>query len=137
MQASRLNSTSDLRAPASPVRSLAGACIAHALHDGFADLIYVLLPVWQAQFALELGALAMLRGLYVGRLAAFQVPAGHLAYRLNARTILVLGTLLSAAGFALAGLSGGFGGAVRCPRRGRRRQQHTAPARFRGRVSRL
>jgi MFS transporter, FSR family, fosmidomycin resistance protein len=38
------------------------------------------------------------------------VPSGHLARHLNARTILVLGTLLSAAGFALAGFSGGLVG---------------------------
>lgn len=100
----------DLGAPALPVRSLAGACTAHALHDGLTDLIYVLLPVWQAQFALSYGALALLRGLYVGGLAAFQVPAGHLTYLLDARTILVLGTLLSAVGFALAGLSHGLVG---------------------------
>jgi MFS transporter, FSR family, fosmidomycin resistance protein len=48
--------------------------------------------------------------LYVGALAALQVPSGHLARHLNARTVLVLGTLLSAAGFALAGFSGGLVG---------------------------
>ena len=32
-------------------RTLALAGLAHALHDGFTDMIYVLLPVWQAQFA--------------------------------------------------------------------------------------
>jgi MFS family permease len=86
------------------------AGLAHALHDGFTDMIYVLLPVWQAQFAIGYSALALLRALYVGALAALQVPSGHLARHLNARTILVLGTLLSAAGFALAGLSGGLVG---------------------------
>jgi MFS transporter, FSR family, fosmidomycin resistance protein len=86
------------------------AGLAHALHDGFTDMIYVLLPVWQAQFALGYSALALVRALYVGALAALQVPSGHLARRMNARTILVLGTLLSAGGFALAGLSGGLVG---------------------------
>jgi MFS family permease len=52
----------------------------------------------------------MLRALYVGTLAALQVPSGHLARHMNARTVLVLGTLLSAAGFALAGFSGGLVG---------------------------
>ena len=33
-------------------RVLGVACSAHALHDGFTDLLYVLLPVWQAQFGL-------------------------------------------------------------------------------------
>ena len=75
-------------------RTLVLAGLAHALHDGFTDMIYVLLPVWQAQFALGYGALAMLRALYVGALATFQVPFGHLARHLNARTVLVLGTLV-------------------------------------------
>ena len=39
----------------------------------------------------------------MGALAALQAQSGHLARHLNARTILVLGTLLSTAGFALAG----------------------------------
>jgi FSR family fosmidomycin resistance protein-like MFS transporter len=91
-------------------RTLALAGLAHALHDGFTDMIYVLLPVWQAQFALGYSALALLRALYVGALAALQVPSSHLARHLNARTILVLGTVLSAGGFALAGLSGGLVG---------------------------
>ncbi len=73
-------------------------------------MIYVLLPVWQTQFALDYSALAIIRALYVGSLAALQVPSGHLARRINARTVLVLGTLLSAGGYALAGLSGGLVG---------------------------
>ena len=90
--------------------TLALASLAHATHDGLTDMIYVLLPVWQAQFALDYGALAVLRALYVGALAALQVPSGHLARTLNARTVLALGTLLCAAGYALAGLSGGLAG---------------------------
>jgi MFS family permease len=89
-------------------RTLALAGLAHALHDGFTDMTYVLLPIWKAQFMLGYGPLAALRALYMGTLAAFQVPAGHLAHHVNPRTVLVLGTLLSAAGFALAGLSGGL-----------------------------
>jgi MFS transporter, FSR family, fosmidomycin resistance protein len=91
-------------------RTLALAGLAHALHDGFTDMIYVLLPVWQSQFALGYGALAVLRALYVGTLAALQVPSGHLARHINARSILVFGTLLTAGGYTLAGLSGGLAG---------------------------
>jgi hypothetical protein len=36
--------------------SVAGA--AHALHDGYTDLIYILLPIWQAEFGLSYAALA-------------------------------------------------------------------------------
>lgn len=89
-------------------RTLLGAGIVHALHDGYTDTIYVLLPVWQTEFALGFGALAALRGLYAGTMAALQIPAGHLAERLGGRAVLIVGTLLSALGYLLAGFSGGL-----------------------------
>jgi FSR family fosmidomycin resistance protein-like MFS transporter len=92
------------------LRTLLIASLAHALHDGFTDMIYVLLPVWQGELGLDYVALAALRALYVGVLAALQVPSAHLAKLMNARTVLMLGTLLSAFGYALAGLSGGLVG---------------------------
>ncbi len=93
------------RATARRTLILAGA--AHALHDGYTDAIYVLLPVWQAEFALGYGALALLRSLYTGAMAALQIPAGRLAERFGGRFLLVLGTILVGVGYALAGLSGG------------------------------
>ncbi|GJD71913.1 MFS transporter [Methylobacterium goesingense] len=99
--------------PASPPetrRTLIGVGINHALHDGYTDLIYVLLPVWQAEFGLGFAALALLRSLYNGALAALQMPASRLAERLGVRTVLILGTLLSAVGYALAGFSGSLVG---------------------------
>ena len=89
-------------------RALAVVGVNHALHDGYADLIYVLLPVWQAEFGLGYVALALLRSLYVGALAGLQMPAAALARRLGLRTVLVLGTFVGAAGYALAGASGGL-----------------------------
>src|SRR5262245_35773784 len=86
------------------------AGIAHALHDGYTDLIYVLLPVWQAEFALGYGLLAALRGLYAGAMAVLQLPAGLLAERYGARAVLVAGTALAAIGYAIAGLMGGLVG---------------------------
>ncbi len=91
-----------------PRRTLFVAGLAHALHDGFTDTIYVLLPVWQAEFALSYGMLALMRGLYSGTMAALQVPAGALAARLGGRAVLALGTALAAVGYLLAGLSGGI-----------------------------
>ena len=82
------------------------SCLAHAMHDGYTDMIYVLLPVWQAEFGLSYGALALLRGIYAGAMASLQLPAGHLTARFGGRLTLALGTLLAAAGYALAGLSG-------------------------------
>jgi MFS transporter, FSR family, fosmidomycin resistance protein len=48
---------------------LAVACGAHALHDGYTDLIYVLLPIWQTEFGLSYAALGALRMLCAGSMA--------------------------------------------------------------------
>ena len=91
-------------------RTLWSACAAHILHDGYADLIYVLLPVWQAEFGIGFGALAVVRALYIGAMAGFQLPIGRMAGRFDGRLILVLGTALAALGYALVGFSGGLAG---------------------------
>ena len=88
-------------------RTLAVVGVNHALHDGFTDLIYVLLPVWQTEFALSYGLLALLRGLYSGTMAGLQIPVGRLAERIDGKILLTLGTALSALGYVCAGLSGG------------------------------
>lgn len=87
-------------------RILSLSCLAHALHDGYTDMIYALLPVWQADFGLGYGALAILRGLYAGAMAALQMPAGRVAGKFGTRATLACGTLLAALGYALAGMSG-------------------------------
>ncbi|AQQ31520.1 MFS transporter [Burkholderia cenocepacia] len=84
------------------------SCIAHAMHDGYTDMIYALLPVWQSEFGLDFAALAILRGVYAGTMATLQLSAGRLAQRLGSRATLALGTLLAALGYALAGMSGGL-----------------------------
>ncbi|RXF72769.1 MFS transporter [Hansschlegelia zhihuaiae] len=88
-------------------RTLVVAGLVHALHDGYTDLIYVLLPVWQAEFGLSYSLLALLRGLYAGAMALLQVPAARLSERFGGRAILAAGTILAALGYMLAGLSGG------------------------------
>src|SRR5262249_38851992 len=37
-------------------RAIGVASGAHALHDGYTDLVYVLLPLWQSEFALSYAA---------------------------------------------------------------------------------
>ncbi len=96
------------RANAKRTLLLAGA--AHALHDGYTDMIYVLLPVWQTEFGLSYGMLAALRGLYAGMMALLQVPSGRLAERVDGRIVLALGTALAAGGYALAGFTGSLAG---------------------------
>jgi FSR family fosmidomycin resistance protein-like MFS transporter len=91
-------------------RTLAVAGAAHALHDGFTDLIYVLLPIWQAEFGLAYTTLAVLRALYTSTMALLQIPSGRVAERRDGRVLLAFGTALAAAGYAMAGYSGGFFG---------------------------
>ncbi len=84
-------------------KALGVASGAHALHDGYTDLIYVLLPVWQAEFGLGYAEIGMLRGVFAGIAAAFQIPAGILAEKIGAPLVLAGGTALAAIGFLLAG----------------------------------
>ena len=88
-------------------RAMIVACGAHALHDGFTDLIYVMLPVWQSEFGLSFAALGLMKTVFSGTLAGFQVPSGFLAERFGARTVLALGTALAGLGYVFGGLSVG------------------------------
>jgi MFS family permease len=90
-------------------RAATVACGAHALHDGYTDLIYVMLPVWQKEFGLGYAELGLLRGLFSGTMASFQIPSGLIAERLGTPAVLALGTALAGAGYCLAGASAGFG----------------------------
>jgi MFS transporter, FSR family, fosmidomycin resistance protein len=100
--------------PQARQRVLAGTLGAHVLHDGYTDLLYVLLPVWQAEFALSLAQVGLLKTAYSAVMASLQVPAGFLAERLGERTLLALGTAVAGLGYVLAGWSGGFFGLAAC-----------------------
>jgi len=89
-------------------RALGVAFGAHALHDGYTDLIYVMLPIWQAEFGIGYAALGLLRTCYSGTLAALQIPSGLLSERLGVPLVLAVGTALSGLGYLLAGASIGF-----------------------------
>jgi FSR family fosmidomycin resistance protein-like MFS transporter len=81
---------------------------AHALHDGYTDLIYVMLPIWQAEFGLGYAALGLLRTCYAGTMAALQIPSGLLSERLGVPLVLAAGTALSGLAYLIAGASVGF-----------------------------
>src|SRR6202163_4030133 len=89
-------------------RALAVACGAHALHDGYTDLVYVMLPIWQAEFGLSYAAVGILRSLFSGTLAGFQIPSGLLAEKRGAARGLAIGTALAGCGYLLAGASAGL-----------------------------
>lgn len=89
-------------------RALGVACGAHALHDGYTDLVYVMLPIWQAEFGLSYAAIGILRSLFSGTLAGLQIPSGLLAEKVGAARVLALGTAVAGWGYLLAGASAGL-----------------------------
>ena len=93
---------------ASPRRVLAVTCGNHAVHDGYTDTLYLLLPLWQAEFQLSYAAVGIMRALYSAVLAAFQVPAASLAVRVSPVLLLAAGTALSGLAYMLAGASAGL-----------------------------
>jgi len=88
--------------------TLAASCVTHFLHDGFSDIVYVLLPVWAGEFRLTFAKVGLLRTAYSGGMAGFQVPAGILAERWGERGLLAAGTAVTAFGFLVLGQAGGY-----------------------------
>ncbi|PYN43876.1 MAG: MFS transporter [Candidatus Rokuibacteriota bacterium] len=80
----------------------------HFVHDGFSDILYVLLPIWANEFRLTFAQVGIIRTAYSGGMAAFQIPAGLLAERWGERRLLAAGTAVTACGFIAAGAVGGF-----------------------------
>ena len=89
----------------SPIRVLWVACGAHALHDGLTDTLYLLLPLWQAEFALGYAAIGLLRALYAGSMAGLQVPAARMAQRIGGGKMLAAGTAVAGAAYLCLGMS--------------------------------
>jgi FSR family fosmidomycin resistance protein-like MFS transporter len=108
-------------------RIMLGAGLAHFTHDGFADMLYVFFPVWQAQFGLTFAQVGLFKMLFSGTLAFFQIPCSFLARRVSARELLWSGTLLTSLAMAGCGWAatsvvlgcflviGGFGESVQHP----------------------
>jgi MFS transporter, FSR family, fosmidomycin resistance protein len=98
--------------PISSRRTLTVCGGAHALHDGFTDLLNVLYPLLQAQFGLSYAAIGALKAVYSGAMASGQIPSGMLAVRLGGVRVLAAGTVLIAVGYGLAGLTGSLYGVI-------------------------
>jgi MFS transporter, FSR family, fosmidomycin resistance protein len=83
-------------------RVLCIACLAHLVHDGYASMLYLLLPLWQSELSLSFAQVGILKTLYSATMALGQVPVGRMGERWSEKLPLVAGTLLSAAAvFAL------------------------------------
>jgi len=91
-----------------PSAVLALAAGAHFVHDGFSDILYVLLPLWAREFSLTFAQVGLIRTVYTGAMALFQIPAGFLAERFSERRVLAAGTAVTGLGFLVAGTTGGF-----------------------------
>jgi MFS family permease len=81
---------------------------AHALHDGYTELIYVVLPIWQAEFALPYAAVGLLRTAFSGAMSSMQIPSSLLAERIGAAGVLSAGTALAGLCYCLAAVSFDF-----------------------------
>jgi len=93
---------------------LGTACGTHFVHDGFADILYVLFPVWAREFSLSFAQVGLLRTVYSGAMATFQIPAGLLAERWGEARLLAAGTGATALGFIASGFTGGYLALLSC-----------------------
>ena len=89
-------------------RAMGVGCGAHALHDGWVDILYIMLPLWQAEFGLSYAAVGALRTIYSGTMAVFQIPATLVADRIGAPLVLAAGTALTGLCYCLVSASTGF-----------------------------
>jgi MFS transporter, FSR family, fosmidomycin resistance protein len=109
------------------LRALGSACLAHILHDGYTDLLYLLFPIWQREFGFSFALIGVMKTLFSGALSLFQILAAKLAGRLGQPAVLAIGTFLVASAvlcygaasspgvlFALL-LAGGIGAAAQHP----------------------
>lgn len=94
--------------------TLATCGTAHFLHDGFSDALYVFLPLWAQAFGLSLTQVGVLKAVFTGALAGFQLPSGFLSERLGERLVLAAGTVIAGLGFILLGFADGFFALILC-----------------------
>lgn len=95
-----------------PRATLATCGAGHFLHDGYHDLLLVLLPIWALGFELSLTQVGLIMTCYTGAMAGFQIPAGLLAERVGERVPLAVGTVVTGLGFVALASAGGFAALV-------------------------
>jgi len=82
--------------------------VAHFLHDGFSDTLYVLLPLLASEFSLTFAQVGLIRSAYLAGMTGFQIPGGILAERWGETRLLAGGTALVALGYLTLGSAGSF-----------------------------
>lgn len=101
--------------------------LAHFIHDGFTDMLYLFFPLWQAQWALTFTEVGLLKTVVSGSMAMFQLPVGIVANRIGQVKLLLIGTVITSLAIMLWGLAvspillglllllGGLGSSVQHP----------------------
>ncbi len=84
-------------------RSLFSFCAFHFIDDGFTDCLYLLLPFIAAELGLNFSQVGLLKGVFSGSMALFQVPLSFLGERIGELTVIAAGTFGLAGGFLLLG----------------------------------
>lgn len=84
-------------------RVLFAGCLAHIVHDGLTDMLYVLFPVWQQAFSLNFTQIGLLKSLFSGSMSLLQIPSGLLVRRMGIAKLLCVGTLLTGLSVAVMG----------------------------------
>jgi MFS transporter, FSR family, fosmidomycin resistance protein len=88
--------------------ALSASSGAHFVHDGVADSLYVLLPMWAQAFGLTYTQVGGLKTAYSAAMAVFQMPAGLVAERFGERLLLAGGTVLAGGAFAAMAIATGY-----------------------------
>ncbi|NDL61861.1 MFS transporter [Acerihabitans arboris] len=89
-------------------RVLSATSLAHLYHDGATDMHYLLFAIWQQQFGLSMMQIGLLKTLFSGSLAVWQIPAGELGKKFGERKLLIAGTLLLSSALFLYAFSSGI-----------------------------
>ena len=90
-------------------RAVLGTCgVAHFLHDGLSDALYVLLPLWAQAFGLSFAQVGVLKTVFTAAQASFQLPAGFLSEHMGERRLLVAGTIVAGIAYMLIALVEGY-----------------------------
>jgi len=109
------------------LKALMAGGLAHLIHDGFTDMLYVFFPIWQGILGLSFAEVGFLKTLFSGTMALFQVPAGMLANRVGEFKLLLIGTVTTSFAVIFYGwgsttfllscllVIGGFGSSVQHP----------------------
>ena len=114
----------------SPRPILASCSTVHAAHDGLAEALLALLPLWAQAFGLSLTQTGLLKSVFYGAMTVGQIPAGLIAERLGERRLLALGTLGTAVGWLLLAEANGFQALLAALVVAGARVERAAPPRF-------